>query len=102
MGDEGFSFPVGAKKLRLQGVAKRVKARRWNLQLMQRFINCSAWNGQPDLRRNGKENFIGIRRNCAKVSATPEQVNQTYRSCSSKQGHNGQGKNHLKNHSTSD
>lgn len=43
-----------------------------SLQLMQRFINCSAGNGQPDLRVNGKENVIGIGRNCAKFSATPE------------------------------
>lgn len=97
-----FLSLLGKKKPRLQGVAeKRVKVRRWNLQLKQRFINYSAGNGQPDLRRNGKENFIGIRRNCGKVSATPEEVNQAYCSCS-KQGHNGQGKNHLKNHSTSD
>lgn len=43
-----------------------------SLQLMRRFINYSAGNGQADLQVNGKENFIGIRRNCAKFTATPE------------------------------
>lgn len=56
----------------------KVWQRRWSkegdgrLQLMQRFTNCLSGNGQPELRVNGKENFIGLRRNSAKFSAAPE------------------------------